>query len=200
MGQACNVTLIMSGTDGRVLQVLRSPLRQQYNLGVPRAPFYTNPPIAADLDGDGSVEIISGADVWRRVAGSWTLAWQGSAEPAQVAVADLDGDGRQEVIWALDRSFVLAEGTPYVGFIGIVIFDANGQELRRIPLPNRFPGMMTVADIDGDRTPDPDHRGRHPACDRCRWILQMVLPRAGQSALPPSAWIPHLLPQQHRGL
>ena len=36
----------------------------------------------------------------------------------------------------------------------MLIFDANGQELRRIPLPNRFPGMMTVADINGDRTPE----------------------------------------------
>ena len=78
MGQACNVTLLMSGTDGRVLQVLRSPLRPQFNRGIPISPFQHNPPIAADLDGDGNVEIISGADVWRRAGGPWTLAWQGA--------------------------------------------------------------------------------------------------------------------------
>ncbi len=154
MGQACNVTLLLSGTDGHVLQVLRAPLRQQFNRGIPISPFQRNPPIAADLDGDGAVEIISGADVWRRVGSTWALAWQGGAEPEQVAVADLDGDGRQEVIWALDRNQNLAAGTPYLGFDGILIFDANGQELRRIPLPSVFPGMMTIADVDGDRTPE----------------------------------------------
>lgn len=154
MGQACMVTLLISGTDGSVLQVLRSPLRPQFNRGIPISPFRNNPPFAADLDGDGAVEIISGADVWKRVGNTWTLAWQGAAEPEQVAVADLDGDGRQEVIWALDRVQNLAADTPYLGFVGFLIFDANGQELRRIPLPNRFPGMMTIADVDGDRTPE----------------------------------------------
>jgi hypothetical protein len=154
MGQACDVTMLMSGTDGSVLQVLRSPLKPQFNRGIPIAPFMHSPPIAADLDGDGNVEIVSGPDVWKRVGNSWTLAWQGAAEPEQVAVADLDGDGHQEVIWALDRNQQLLDGTPYLGFVGILIFDANGQELRRIPLPNRIPGMMTIADVDGDRTPE----------------------------------------------
>ena len=154
MGQACNVTLIISTVDGSVQQVLRSPLRPQFNRGIPISPYQRNPPITADLDGDGSVEIISGADVWRRVDGTWTLAWQSAAEPEQVAVADLDGDGRPEIIHALDRYQNLAPGTPYLGFEGILIFDANGQELRRIRLPSQFPGLLTIADIDGDRVPE----------------------------------------------
>lgn len=154
MGQACNVTLILSTTDGSVLQVLRAPIRPQFNRGIPIAPYYRNPPIAADLDGDGQVEIISGADVWKRVNGQWTLAWQSDAEPEQVAVADLDGDGHPKIIQVLDRVQNLPAGTPYLGFTGILVFDANGTELKRIPLPTSFPGLLTIADVDGDHVPE----------------------------------------------
>lgn len=155
MGKACDFTMFISPVDGHVIQVLRSPYREVLNRGAPIAPFWHNPPLAADLDGDGEVEIVSGADVWKRSGGQWSLAWQLDVEPEQVAIADLDGDGRPELVYGVDRTNGAA-GSPLAGFSGIMVYNGSGQELRRIPLPTyfRFPGLITIADIDGDQVPE----------------------------------------------
>ena len=159
MGQGCRATFILSTTDGSVQQVLRAPAGHFDGSGLVGAgPFNGTfqAPFTADLDGDGQVEIISGSDVWRLVNGEWTLAWQTSAEPAQVAVADLDGDGRAEVIqFHVRDGFGPYNGEPLPGFSGFIIYDANGVEQRRIPLrPAGMSGFMTIADVDGDGVPE----------------------------------------------
>ncbi|MBL8267484.1 Ig-like domain-containing protein [Steroidobacter sp.] len=159
LATGCRVTLIISTTDGSVQQVLRAPPGRLDGSGLAgMGPFYDNfqPPFTADLDGDGQVEIISGSDVWRLVNGQWTLAWQTVLEPAQVAVADLDGDGRAEVVHFHAREgYGPYNGEPLPGFAGFIIYDANGVELRRMPLqPAGMSSFLTIADVDGDNTPE----------------------------------------------
>jgi len=151
MGQACMVTMLVSSTDGSVLQVLRSSVR-----GSPRGdnyPYANNSVIAVDLDGDGAVELVAGADVWKRVGGNWTLAWQSPAEPSQVIVADLDADGRPEIIQQLNRP---DGSTPAAlsNFQGLIVYRADGTELRRIPQRLGLPGPLSAADVDGDGRPE----------------------------------------------
>lgn len=164
MGQGCRATMIVSATDGTVQQVLTAPFggrlaASAWNDGTAGiGPFFfdTNPPLTADLDGDGQVEIVSGSDVFRLQNGQWTLAWQSPAEPNQVAVADLDGDGKMEVIHFIIReNRVVTPEEPLPGFSGFLIFDANGHEVRRIPVNSGWWGSyVTVADVDGDGTPE----------------------------------------------
>ena len=159
MATGCRATFIVSTVDGSVQQVLTAPTRHVDGSGLTNAgPFASDfqPPFTADLDGDGQVEIISGSDVWRLVNGQWTLAWQTAAEPAQVAVADLDGDGRAEVVhFHVREGMGPYNGEPLPGFSGFIVYNADGVEQRRIPLqPASMSGYLTIADVDGDVTPE----------------------------------------------
>lgn len=151
MGQACMVTMLVSPTDGSVLQVLRSSVRG--SLRGDSYPYANNSVIAVDLDGDGAVELVAGADVWKRVGGNWTLAWQSPAEPSQVIVADLDADGRPEIIQQLNRP---DGSTPasLSNFQGLIVYRADGTELRRMPQRLGLVGPLSAADVDGDGRPE----------------------------------------------
>jgi hypothetical protein len=151
MGQECLVTVLVSPVDGSVQQVLRAPIRPYQKRGLP---YVRNSVVAVDLDGDGVVELVSGADVWKRVTGQWMLAWQGIVEPAQVAVADLDGDGKPEIIYHVDHTAGGIPNDPLPSFSGFIIYDRNGVELRRISFPMGNPGPLTVVDVDGDNRPE----------------------------------------------
>lgn len=158
MGVGCRATFIVSTADGTIQQILKAPLRRMDGTGTVNQGAFSSefqPPFTADLDGDGQVEIISGSDVWRLVDGQWTLAWQTEVEPAQVMVADLDGDGRAEVIqFHIREGFGPYNGEPLPGFSGFIIYDANGVEQRRIPMPAWTSGYVTIADVDGDSVPE----------------------------------------------
>lgn len=146
-GQACMVTMLISPTDGSVQQVLRSSVRGSRRPD--SYPYENNSVIAVDLDGDGGIELVAGADVWRRVNGVWTLAWQSPAEPSQVIVADLDVDGRPEIIQQHNRQ---RGSTPseLSDFQGLIVYRADGTELRRIPQRLSLVGRLSAADVDGD--------------------------------------------------
>ena len=165
-GRACKATYVLSATTGAVEQILTAPNTR--NEGIIRnsfGPTRNNPPIVADLDGDGQVEIISGGEVWKLVAGTWTLAWQATFlnnagvattfEPDSVAVADLDGDGKAEVIMHLlaRNNFGVEQ---QLG--GIYIFSHDGTLLRKIPFALNggasTSGLVSVADVDGDGIPE----------------------------------------------
>ena len=153
--RACRVTVLMSGLDGSVQQFLTAPNDTNSYQSGSWDPMRETAPFAADLNGDGQLEIVSGSDVWGRVGGVWTLLWQSKYDPAQVLAADLDGDGRAEVIqnYASPKQGYSGEG--YDGFYGLVIRDGmTGTEIRRINWPFYWTAFLTVADADGDGAPD----------------------------------------------
>ncbi len=157
IGKPCSATFIVDAATGVKEAVLTAPNPDNQYQTPNWVPFRQLPPIVADLDGDGQVEIVSGGDVFRLVAGKWTLAWQapripGSLtyfEPTSVMVADLDGDGKAEVI-------VQTEWDPdYTGRRrGFAIYDANGTLLRKFIVPTSDLSMPTVVDVDGDGVPE----------------------------------------------
>jgi hypothetical protein len=158
-GRPCKATYVLNASTGAMEHLLIAPNNadeQQIDAG----PTSNSPPIVADLDGDGQVEIISGGDVWKLLNGSWTLAWQAmfesnagfpkAFEPDSVAVADLDGDGTAEVIMhVLPTS---NSGPQYYGWI--YVFSHDGTMKRKIPAEHTLPGLVSVGDVDGDGVPE----------------------------------------------
>ncbi|MBE7454905.1 MAG: PASTA domain-containing protein, partial [Kofleriaceae bacterium] len=157
-GTSCRALLIVDPATLAVERILKTtPLTRDYesNTSNQSNALQPNPAIAADLDGDGSVEIVAGGTVWTRVAGAWTLAWGTRWTPLSTAVADLDGDGSLEVIHAYH--WAPGGGNGESSPCGIYVHTAEGALKRRIALPGCFFsnfGLLTVADADGDGAPD----------------------------------------------
>ncbi len=160
-GRACKITYILDAATGAIEHKLVAPnTNEDYRIDY--GPTYNHPPIIADLDGDGQVEIIAGGEVWKLVGGNWTLAWQATFlnnagnflanEPDSVAVADLDGDGKAEVIMHLMPTS--NSGVQITG--GIYIFNFDGTLKRKIRFDFGFgnSGLISVGDVDGDGTPE----------------------------------------------
>jgi hypothetical protein len=150
-GLPCNVTYLISGTDGSVIDVLRAPPTPRDMANT--APLERLPPVTVDLDGDGDVEIVSGSEVWTRQGGEWVLAWQLPAEPNQTVVVDLDLDGRVEIVHLIERRGFFPPA-PFAGFTGLIVYSADGTEQRRIPMPLGNQATISAADVDGDGTPE----------------------------------------------
>lgn len=126
---------ILSGADGAT-EVLLSPY---YASGIDYSAAWF--PVLADLDFDGSWEIIQENSVY---AANGTSLWDGPdvVETYSIpsAVADLDGDGDAEVVMAQ--------------YLSVQQFDEGGALLVTYPeLPGRG-GQLTVADFDGDGSPE----------------------------------------------
>jgi hypothetical protein len=153
---ACMVTVLVSATDGRVLQVLKAPLKRGAETQ-DNNPYRNNSVIAVDLDGDGVPELVAGADVWKRNGSGWTLAWQAPIEPEQVVVVDLDGDGRPEIVHHVVASETFDASVPVQergAETGLRVYDANGTLLRRIPMTTSRSGLLSATDVDGDGRPE----------------------------------------------
>ena len=136
-----------------------APLSEDYNV------IETSQPnaVAADLDGDGEMEILYASydgrlhcyTLGKVEPGNWPLEVYNPAEGffrfvSEPAVADLDGDGRAEVIFGSWPQ----KSSNGVGFLHIA--DADGNELYRTPVPavagdwNGILAAPTLANIDGD--------------------------------------------------
>ncbi len=104
-------------------------------------------PSVADLDGDGSPEIVYGAAVYeRQLDGSWSLAWQGlsgagdNGVGALSMVIDLDRDGSPEVVTG--RTAYHADGTVYWDD---AVTDRGG---------NPTDGFVAAGNFDADPEPE----------------------------------------------
>jgi hypothetical protein len=136
-----------------------APLSQDY--GVIES-SQTNP-VAADLDGDGTKEILYPSYDGRLHAfwldktehGAWPVDLNPGSGPlrfaSEPAVADLDGDGEAEVIFATWTE----KGSNLPGELRIV--SAMGAPIASVPLPapvgadwNGALGAPTLADVDAD--------------------------------------------------
>lgn len=146
---ACRATLLISGTDGSVVQALvaRNPAATAH-VGGPNA-LLEMPPIAMDIDGDGRVDLVSGTEVWKQnAAGGFDLAWEIDAAVNDTAVADLDGDGKAEIV------HIRSTGVADFALRGIFVYGHDGELKRRIPLWTYWFTPLTLADVDGDGRTD----------------------------------------------
>ncbi|MDP2315677.1 MAG: hypothetical protein Q8P41_22455 [Pseudomonadota bacterium] len=91
-------------------------------------------PVCADIDQDGTSEIILGANVWDH---NGNLEWSMSsgASSAMAAVVNADGDDNAEVFLASDNLY---------------LYDDDGTLLNATPIPTTTPGPPCAADFDGD--------------------------------------------------
>ena len=108
---------------------------------------------AADVDGDGDIDIISASYEIRKIAwfennGSNGLSWTNHflfpyKDPNSVKAADIDGDGDIDVLWAAlgDGSIVWYENK---------IGDGSLWELRLISANANRVESISTADVDGD--------------------------------------------------
>ena len=104
----------------------------------------------ADIDHDGSPELIAGANVFSKNGSSWRQ--QAIAEDwlwTRIVVHDIDGDGRDEII--------MSEGDlPYqgdrLGRVGIV--DTQTWDIDLLEEELHCPHSVAVADVTGSGSPD----------------------------------------------
>lgn len=139
----------------------------------PWTAYHAHTVLAADIDGDGSVEIVvltSTSDsggyltILENVSG-WSYAMRDhiprvGPEPTGLAAVDLDADGLIEL--AVTDGYTDGEGRLRLYRIG--------QDGRLAALPQQFPGRypigVAIADFDGDGRPDfavPSRHGGHVA-------------------------------------
>ncbi|CAG0949055.1 Serine/threonine-protein kinase PK-1 [Burkholderiales bacterium] len=145
---ACRATVLISGIDGSVQQVLVAPNPTNTRISGGPDALKELPPIAFDIDGDGRVDLVSGGEVWKQNAGGgFDLAWQANAPVNDTAVADLDGDGQAEILF-------LRNSTAGSTNSGLFIHAQDGTLLRRVPLQTYWFTPMTIADVDGDGRSD----------------------------------------------
>ena len=154
-GKGCGVTFVLDAATGVKELVLTAPNPYNQYESAERTPYRQLPPVVADLDGDGQVEIISGTDVFKFNGTTWSLAWRADLpgltifyEPFSISVADLDGDGTAEVV--LHTAWY--DGTGY--HRGFLTYRHDGVLLHRFEVPMWDTGPVTIADVDGDGIPE----------------------------------------------
>ncbi len=141
-------------------------------------------PVIADMDGNGSAEVIFGNQIFDSTGtslGTGSYGW-GSSYANQISavpvVADLDADGTQEVIVGnaaysmsgvdLWYNATVTDGTPAIGDFDldgipeivtvamgtVYILDNTGVLLDSFSLVDSKGGPPTIADYDGDEVPE----------------------------------------------
>jgi subtilisin family serine protease len=133
------------------------------NVGIPGQAINPDYLAAADLDGDGKIEIIGKSvrsdSSGTSVAGSFIVKSDGSFYPGWdrtkpfsgiVSIADLNNDGKKEII--IPEIFNSVENKFYLTFHA---YEANGSEISGFPVQyvgNGYIGLngITIADLDND--------------------------------------------------
>ena len=152
----------VSSHDSRQVEVLLNS-----GAGALGAPSFLSVPAAtrpdglaaADMDGDGDIDLVCGAGDDNQVAQNFVVIFRnsgaglftgpfnfttGGLDTGDVFVADLDGDGDQDVVAANQSSGNLSVMANTAGALGAATLIAIGTE----------PSELVGADVDGNGSPD----------------------------------------------
>lgn len=150
--------VILNGQNGGVMRTFRQGAPLHCPAGVDCRPdgFFATPSVA-DINGDGSKEII--APSWDHTVYAWNvngrLLWRAYLYDtlwSSPAVLDVNGDGRTEVVLGGDISSGNPLGVPQGGLLW-VLNGGNGTRFSGYPIS--MPGQTTwsspaIADVNGD--------------------------------------------------
>ncbi len=100
--------------------------------------------VIADLDGDGIQEIVTGSRAFRN---NCSAMWSNGASDGYPAVADFDKDGKPEVVVVSGGAIRVHNGQ-------------TGALIVSVAIPGGGGGPPTVADFNGDKSPDIASAGR----------------------------------------
>jgi hypothetical protein len=103
-------------------------------------------PTAADLDGNGDLEMVLGHAAYRYDGSEYYLNAQVS--PGFPQVADMDGDGLPEIL------ITGTEGLSMLAHDGTPIFINKAPSFQGVPGPSYLLWPSAVADLDGDGLPE----------------------------------------------
>ncbi len=121
MPEVIGDTVVVSGADGSTLWE------------IPSAGAYTVP-VCADIDLDGSAEVIYDDDVYESDGSlKWSIPAGGLTKMA--AVVNADSDDEAEIFLAADQLY---------------LYDSDGTQINATPIPTQYPGPPCAADFDGD--------------------------------------------------
>ncbi len=109
-----------------------------------------SPPVVADLDSNGTAQLVNGSNVWDYAAGAWvddpTYSLATASSPGWTGVADFNPyDGLHEPEIAVASSSTLSVyNRDHSVFMGMSL----------VPVPGGGGGPPTIADFDGDGLPE----------------------------------------------
>lgn len=157
-------TAYLRALDGRSGAEKWAETADVYRDGAGGGPDYTvNPrgtPAAADIDGDGDVEIVAprrgtgliafdheGRFLWRSMRADGVSPHDGSFNSSTVAIADMDGDGKAEIVC----------GGAIYDHSGKLTSDASIGRERWGANVETYGPVSIIADVDGDDTTTEQH-------------------------------------------
>lgn len=146
----CRAVFALDGTDGRVRQKMAAPFPSAFAHDLSLYSNGTQAPIAADLDGDGAVELVYGGAVFRN-DGS-ILGNDASNLANCCSVSYWTGLGNFDD--TPDIEIVRMDGGGFSTLNRLGVFKADGTLVWSVPIASAgYVGIPAVADVDGSGRP-----------------------------------------------